>query len=72
MKPGDRVIWLRSQGQSFLTGWRVETIPAEVLRVCRQRIWIRVRQDGKEKHYNVDPENLLCGEEIDRGVLRSE
>ena len=53
MKPGDRVIWLRSPGRSFLTGWRVEAISGVVVRVCPRRVRIRVRVGG------VDPENVI-------------
>ena len=60
MKPGDRVIWLYSPGSSFLSGWRLEEIPGVVLGICRHRIWIRVRRDGKEKSVSVDPENVTC------------
>lgn len=64
MQPGDRVIWLRSPGRSFLTGLRVQTIPGEIVRVCRRRIRIRVQLGGREKTVNVDPENLICSEEM--------
>jgi len=63
MKPGDRVIWLRSPGRSFLTGWRVRAIPGEVVRVCRRRIRIKVRLAGSEKLVTVDPENVLTSDE---------
>jgi hypothetical protein len=63
MKPGDRVIWLRSPGRSFLTGWRVSAIPGEVVRVCRRRIRIKVRLAGSEKLVTVDPENVLTSDE---------
>ncbi len=63
MKPGDRVIWLRSPGRSFLTGWRVRAIPGEVVRVCRHRIRIKVRLAGSEKLVTVDPENVLTTDE---------
>jgi hypothetical protein len=59
MKPGDRIIWLRSPGRSFLTGWRVEAIPGVVIRVCRKRIRIKVDVAGFETIVNVDPENVL-------------
>jgi hypothetical protein len=64
MQPGDRVIWLRSPGRSFLTGWRVEDIPGTVVRVCPHRIKIKVLQDAREKTVNVDPDNLLPYREI--------
>ncbi len=63
MKPGDRVIWLRSPGRSFLTGWRVRAIPGKVVRVCRRRIRIKVRLAGSEKLVTVDPENVLTTDE---------
>jgi len=71
MKPGDRVIWLRSPGRSFLTGWRVQAIPGEIVRVCRHRIRIRVRLAGREKLVVVDPENVLHEDEASNGMLRS-
>ena len=49
MQPGDRVIWLRSPGRSFLTGWRVSQIPAIIVRVCPRRIKIRVFLDARKK-----------------------
>jgi hypothetical protein len=61
MQPGDRVIWLRSRGRSFLTGWRVERIPGVVERVLRCRVGIRVRLTGTEKVAIVNPDNLLSG-----------
>jgi hypothetical protein len=63
MKPGDRVIWLRSPGRSFLTGWRVQAIPGEIVRVCRRRLRIRVELRGRERVVNVDPENVLTSDE---------
>ncbi len=60
MKPGDRVIWLRSPGRSFLTGWRVQAIPGEVVRVCRHRIRVRIQLNGRVKDVSVDPENVIC------------
>jgi hypothetical protein len=59
VKPGDRVIWLRSPGRSFLTGWRVQQIPAVITKVCRRRIKIKVWLDGREKVVIVDSENVL-------------
>jgi len=63
MKPGDRVIWLRSPGRSFLTGWRVQAIPGEIVRICRRRLRIRVNLRGRERIVNVDPENVLTSDE---------
>ena len=65
MQPGDRVIWLRSPGRSFLTGWRVTQIPAIVVRVCPCRIKIRVLLDAREKTVNVDPDNLIHSQEME-------
>jgi hypothetical protein len=65
MQPGDRVIWLRSPGRSFLTGWRVSQIPAIVVRVCPRRIKIRVFLDAREKTVNVDPDNLIHPREME-------
>jgi hypothetical protein len=64
IQPGDRVIWLRSPGRSFLTGWRVAQIPAIVVRVCPHRIKIKVLLDAREKTVNVDPDNLISCQEI--------
>jgi hypothetical protein len=63
MKPGDRVIWLRSPGRSFVTGWRLQRIPGVVVRVCRARIKIRVQVGGCEKLVNVCRENVLSDED---------
>ena len=64
MQPGDRVIWLRSPGRSFLTGWRVAQLPAIVVRVCPRRIKIKVWLDAQEKTVYVDPDNLMSFQEI--------
>jgi hypothetical protein len=61
MKPGDRVVWLRSPGRSFLTGCRVEAISGEVVRICSRRVRIRVRVGGIDKIVSVDPENVIVG-----------
>jgi hypothetical protein len=71
MKPGNRVIWLRSPGRSFLTGWRVQAIPGEVVRVCRHCIMIKVRFGGSEKLVIASPENVLCEDEAGSRVLLS-
>jgi hypothetical protein len=63
MQPGDHVIWLRSPGRSFLTGWRLSQIPAVVVQVCPRRIKIRVFVDSREKTVLVDPDNLILGAE---------
>jgi len=63
MKPGDRVVWLRSPGRSFLTGWRVQAIPGVIVRVCRRRLRIRVNLRGRERIVNVDPENVMTSDE---------
>jgi hypothetical protein len=65
MQPGDHVIWLRSPGRSFVTGWRVAQIPAIVVRVCPRRIKISVLLGAQEKTVNVDPDNLIGCQEID-------
>jgi hypothetical protein len=66
MKPGDRVIWLRSPGRSFLTGWRVQRIPGVIVRVCRRRLRIKVNQGGWDRIVNVDHENVVLPDEADR------
>jgi hypothetical protein len=64
MKPGERVIWLHSPKRSFLTGWQLQRIPGEIVRICRRRIRIRVWLRGMERIVNVDPENVLCETEL--------
>jgi hypothetical protein len=59
MKPGDRVIWIHSEGRSLLTGWRVQRISGVVERVCRTRIRIRIRLGDREKVVNVAQENVM-------------
>lgn len=63
MKPGDRVIWLRSAGRSFLTGWRVQKIGGVIVAVCSRRVRVKVQLGEEEKIVYVDPENLLCIEQ---------
>lgn len=58
LRPGDRVIWLRSPGRSILSGWRVEGVQGVVVRVCKHLIKIRIEMNGKEKMVNVDPDNI--------------
>ena len=62
LKPGDRVIWLRSPGRSILSGWKVEEVPGIVERICRHRIRIKILMNGKEKIVYVDPDNLTRAE----------
>ncbi len=64
MKPGDRVIWIRSPGHSILSGWKVQAVPAEIVRVCRRRVRIRVRLGGREKVVFVDPDNVIVSDEV--------
>ncbi|NLT68187.1 MAG: hypothetical protein GXX84_16410 [Acidobacteria bacterium] len=60
MKPGERVIWLHCPGKhSFLSGWRLQKIPGEIVRICRRRIRIRVLLCGEERQVYVDPDNVL-------------
>ena len=59
MKPGERVVWLHSPRHSFLSGWRIERIPGEIVRICRRRIRIRVCLGGTERVVTVDPDNVL-------------
>jgi hypothetical protein len=59
MKPGERVIWLRSPRHSILSRWKVESIPGEIVRICRRRIRIRVWMRGEERIVNVEPDNIL-------------
>ncbi len=65
MQPGDHVIWLRSAGRSFLTGWKVTHLPTIVLRVCPRRIKIRVFVDAQGKALNVDPDNSIHPREME-------
>jgi hypothetical protein len=71
MRPGNRVIWLRSPGRSFPTGWRVQEIPGEIVRACRHRIRIRVRLGGSEALVIVSPMNVLWEDKAGGRVLRS-
>ena len=64
MKAGERVVWLHSPGHSFLTGWRLQRIPGEIVRICRRLIRIRICVEGKERLVCVDPENVLTEGEI--------
>jgi hypothetical protein len=64
MHPGGRVVWLRSPGRSFLTGWRVEEIPGTVVRVCIRRVKIRALRDARETTVNVEPDNLISFQEM--------
>lgn len=64
MQPGDRVIWLRSPGLSFLTGWKVAHLPT-VVRACPRRIKIMVFLDAQEESVNVDPDNLIHPREME-------
>jgi hypothetical protein len=59
MKPSDRIIWLYSPGRSFLAGWRRQEVPAIIVRICSQRIRIRVQLGGREKIVSVDPEYVI-------------
>jgi len=64
MQPGDPVIWLRSPGRSFLTGWRVSRIPAIVVRVCPRRIKIGIFLNAKEKTVTAHPDNVISQQEV--------
>ena len=68
MKAGDRVIWLRSEGRSFLTGWRVQAIPGVVVRTCKHRLRIRVNMKGQDRIVNVHPENVLASDEAGANI----
>lgn len=63
MKPGDRVIWLYSKKRSFVAGWRLQRIPGVVIRVCKQRIRLKVQMSDTEKVLNVRPENVISEDE---------
>jgi hypothetical protein len=63
MKPGDHVIWLYSKKRSFVTGWRLQRIPGVVIRVCKQRIRLKVQMPDTEKVLNVRPENVISEDE---------
>jgi hypothetical protein len=64
IQPGDRVIWLRSPGRSFLTGWRVAEVSGIVVRVCPRRIKIKIVLNEKEKTVIVDPDNVIRRQEM--------
>jgi hypothetical protein len=57
------IIWLRSPGRSFLTGWRLQRTPGVIERVYRDRIRIRVRLDGRERLVNVRRDNVISDED---------
>ena len=57
MRPGDRVIWLHSKKRSFVVGWRVQQIPAAIVRICRWRIGLKVL--GTERIVNVSPDSVI-------------
>jgi len=38
ISPGHRVIWLYSRKRSFLLGYGVQRVPAEVVRIWKHRI----------------------------------
>ncbi len=59
------------RGRSFIRGWRVEEITGEIIRVCKNRISIRVRLGGSENVLNVKPENVQCGEEAGNKISQS-
>jgi hypothetical protein len=60
MKLGERVIWIHSPKHSIFSGWRLQRIPAVIVRICRRRIRIRVWLRGKERLVYVDPDNIVC------------
>ena len=60
IKPGGRVTWLYSRKRSFMLGYAVQRVPAEVVRVCKHRIRLKVIQQGFEKVVNVRPDNVIC------------
>jgi hypothetical protein len=64
MKPGERVIWLHSPKHSFLSGWRLQRIPGEIVRICKRRIRIKVWLRGKERLVNVDLDNVFGEAEL--------
>ena len=64
MKPGDRVIWLYSKKRSFVVGCGVQRVPGVIIRVCKRRIRLKVLLPGSERLVNVNPENVICSEEI--------
>ncbi len=51
------VIWRSSKKRSFIVCWRVQQIPAVIVRVCRRRI--RLKALGTERIANVSPENVI-------------
>lgn len=64
MKPGDRVIWLRSPGRSFVTGWKVQSGPGVIIQVCRHRLRLKVQVAGTDRLAIVHPENVICEEDL--------
>ncbi len=63
LRPGDRVTWLYSKKRSLLLGYGVQRVPAEVIRVCKHRIRLKVNLQGSEKLVNVHPDSIICEKE---------
>ena len=68
MKPGDRVIWVRSPGRSILDAWKIERVSGVVVKVCRHRVKISAQLGAAEKLAIVDPENLIGDDGNDEGI----
>jgi len=48
----------------------VEAFPGVIIRLCRYRIGIRVRLDGKDKIVNLDPESMILEQDLQNPSLR--
>ncbi len=51
--------WLYSKKRSFVLGYGAQRLPAEVVRVCKHRIRLKVNQRGSEMVVNVHPDNVI-------------
>ncbi len=65
IKPGDRVIWLYSRKRSFMLGYGVQRVRAEVIRICKRRIRLKINRQGAEKLVNVHPDSVICAEDAE-------
>ncbi len=63
LRPGDRVTWLYSKKRSFMLGYTVQRVPAEVVRICKHRVRLKVIEQGFEKLVNVHPDSIICEKE---------
>jgi|APIni6443716594_1056825.scaffolds.fasta_scaffold212992_1 hypothetical protein len=63
-KQGNRGIWLYSRKSSILVGRGMQRVPAVIVRVCKRWIRLRVLLSGSERLVNVNPDNVICEQEV--------